>query len=191
MQHPILLASTSRYRRELLQRLGLPFRTEDPQLPEPELAGEAPRERALRLAVAKARAVAQRHPEALVIGSDQVCALGSKVLGKPGNAAANRAQLAELAGHTAIFYTAVAVVGVHAGIWQQHVDQTRCSVRSLSAAEIAAYVEAEKPFDCAGGFKSEGLGIGLFERIESEDPTALIGLPLIWLSGALRSLTAA
>jgi septum formation protein len=187
---PIWLASTSRYRRALLGRLGLPFDCEAPEVEEIRLPGEAPRTVAQRLALAKARAVAERHPAALVIGSDQVCALGETVFGKPCDAAAARAQLAQLSGRTAQFFTAVAVVGIHAGVWQQHVDETRCVFRPLSADEIAAYVEMEQPLDCAGSFKVEGLGISLFERIESQDPTALIGLPLIWTSSAMAAARA-
>ena len=187
---PIWLASTSRYRRELLGRLGLPFECEAPGVEETRLAGESPQALAQRLALAKARAVAERHPGALVIGSDQVCALGPRILGKPGNAEGARAQLAELSGRTAQFFTAVALVGVHAGIWKQHLDETRCVFRTLSADEIAAYVAAEQPFDCAGSFKAEGRGISLFERIESQDPTALIGLPLIWTSSAMAAARA-
>ncbi len=184
---PIWLASTSRYRRDLLGRLGLPFDCEAPGVEETRLPGEAPQALAQRLALEKARAVAERHPGALVIGSDQVCALGDRVLGKPGNAAGARAQLADLSGRTAQFFTAVAVVGIHAGLWKQHLDETRCVFRTLTAGEIELYVEAERPFDCAGSFKVEGLGITLFERIESQDPTALIGLPLIWTSSAMAA----
>lgn len=187
---PIWLASTSRYRRELLGRLGLPFECEAPDVAETRLPDESPQALAQRLALAKARAVAERHPDGLVIGSDQVCALGDRILGKPGNAAGARAQLAQLSGRTAQFFTAVAVVGMHAGIWKQHLDATRCVFRPLSAEEIAAYVAAEEPFDCAGSFKVEGRGISLFERIESQDPTALIGLPLIWTSSAMAAARA-
>lgn len=184
---PIWLASTSRYRRDLLGRLGLPFDCETPGVEETRLPGEAPPALAQRLALTKARAVAERHPGALVIGSDQVCALGDTVFGKPGSVDAARAQLAQLSGQTAVFFTAVAVVGIHAGVWKQHLDETRCVFRKLTPAEIAAYVEAERPLDCAGSFKVEGLGISLFERIESQDPTALIGLPLIWTSSAMAA----
>lgn len=187
---PFWLASTSRYRRELLGRLGLPFECEAPGVAETRLADESPRALAQRLALAKARAVAERHPGALVIGSDQVCALENRVFGKPGSVEAACAQLADLSGRTAHFFTAVAIVGLHAGIWKQHLDETRCVFRTLTAAEIAAYVEAERPLDCAGSFKVEGRGISLFERIESQDPTALIGLPLIWTSSAMAAARA-
>lgn len=183
---PVILASTSRYRRELLERLQIAFRCENPGVDESPLPQESPRDLAVRLALAKARAVAERQPQALVIGSDQVCATGAVVLGKPGTAAANRDQLRTLSGQTATFYTAVALISLEGGLWKQHVDETRCVLRALTAEEIAGYVDAEQPFDCAGGFKSEGLGITLFERIETLDPTALVGLPLIWTASVLR-----
>jgi septum formation protein len=183
---PLWLASTSRYRRTLLARLGVAFEVAAPSVVETRLPGEAPAELARRLAMAKARAVAEQHPDALVIGSDQVCALGDTVLGKPGDAAAARAQLAAQSGRVVTFHTAVALVGIAAGCWRQHLDETRCVFRVLDAAEIAAYVAAESPLDCAGSFKVEGLGIALFERVDSADPTALVGLPLIWVAQALR-----
>ena len=182
---PLILASTSPYRRELLSRLRLAFEPLAPQVAEEPLAGESPSDRALRLALAKAQAVAARHPQAIVIGSDQVAAAGERQLGKPGDAARCRAQLAALSGASATFYTACAVLGP--GTRAAHVDTTTVSFRTLSAPEIERYVAVEQPYDCAGGFKAEGLGIALFEWIESADPTALIGLPLIWLAGALRA----
>lgn len=187
---PLWLASTSRYRRELLERLGIGFHCEAPGIEEAPLAGEAPAALAARLALAKARAVAERHPEGLVIGSDQVCALDDRVLGKPGTAAAAREQLAAQSGRVVTFHTAVALVGLQAGCWRQHVDTTRCAFRSLAQREIDAYVADEQPLDCAGSFKIEGRGIALFERVESLDPTALIGLPLIWVAAALRAANA-
>lgn len=182
----LILASTSRYRRELLGRLGLPFLTESPGVDESAGHDASPAARAARLARAKAHAIAQRYPGALVIGSDQVAALGDSVLDKPGNADRCRAQLATLAGQTAIFYTACTLVGLEAGVERSHTDITRVVARALTPHEINRYVEREQPFDCAGGFKVEALGISLFERVESQDPTALVGLPLIWLAGALR-----
>lgn len=187
---PLWLASTSRYRRSLLARLGVEFQVEAPDTPEQRLPGEAPAAVAQRLALAKARAVAERHPDALVIGSDQVCALGDFILGKPGDAAAARAQLAAQSGRVVTFHTAVALVGIAAGYSRQHVDETRCVFRQLGAAEIAEYVDLEAPLDCAGSFKIEGRGIALFERVESVDPTALVGLPLIWVARALREVHA-
>jgi septum formation protein len=183
---PLILASTSPYRRELLGRLRLAFEPMPPGIPEEGVEGESPADRALRLALAKAQVIAGAHPGALVIGADQVAATGERVLGKPGDAAHCRAQLAFLSGRTARFYTACAVLGVGAGVRLAHVDTTTVVFRSLTAAEIGRYVACEQPFDCAGGFKAEGLGVALFECIESQDPTALIGLPLIWLAGALR-----
>jgi septum formation protein len=180
----LILASASPYRRELLARLGLAFEALAPGVSEAHLTGESPADRALRLALAKAQAVAQPHPEALVIGSDQVAAYGEEVLDKPGDAPRCRAQLAALSGRTARFYTACVVLG--AGVHVAHVDTTTVLFRALSAEEIERYVARERPFDCAGGFKAEALGVSLFECIESQDPTALIGLPLIWLAAALR-----
>jgi septum formation protein len=184
--HTLILASTSPYRRQLLERLGLEFETVAPEVTEGHLDGELAVDRAARLSVAKALAVAERYPDAVVIGSDQVAATGSRVLDKPGNAASNRAQLAALSGTSARFYTGCAVVKPAASVRLTHVDTTTVYFRALTTSEIARYVEREKPFDCAGGFKAEALGATLFESIETTDPTALIGLPLIWLSGALR-----
>jgi septum formation protein len=184
--HPLILASTSPYRRALLERFRLPFDTARPQVGEEHIAGETPADRAMRLAVAKAEAVAARHPDAVVIGSDQVAASGHKVLDKPGDAATCRAQLATLSGTDARFYTGCAVIGPAGGVRLVHLDTTTVFFRSLSGGEIERYVDREKPFDCAGGFKVDALGITLFESIESKDPTALIGLPLIWLACALR-----
>jgi len=183
---PLILASTSTYRRSLLERFGLPFETARPRVGEEHMAGEAPSDRALRLAVAKAEDVASRHPQAVIIGSDQVAAAGHNVLDKPGDAANCRAQLAMLSGTDARFYTACAVIGPAGSVRLVHLDTTTVFFRALSAKEIERYVEREKPFDCAGGFKAEALGVTLFESIESQDPTALIGLPLIWLACALR-----
>jgi septum formation protein len=184
--NPLILASTSPYRRMLLERFGLPFETVRPEVGEEYVAGESPSDRALRLAVAKAEAVVARHPGAVVIGSDQVAAAGHKVLDKPGDAATCRSQLATLSGTDARFYTGCAVIGPAGSVRLVHLDTTTVFFRSLSPKEIERYVEREKPFDCAGGFKVEALGITLFESVESTDPTGLIGLPLIWVAGALR-----
>ena len=183
---PLILASTSPYRRELLARLRLAFEALPPGVPEERIDGESPADHALRLALAKAQAVAARHPGALVIGADQVAAEGERLLGKPGDPGRCRAQLASLSGKTARFYTACAVLGVSAGVRRAHVDTTTVVFRSLTGDEIERYVANEQPYDCAGGFKAEALGIALLECIESQDPTALIGLPLIWLAGTLR-----
>jgi len=182
----LILASTSPYRRSLLERLGVPFITVPPGTPEDPVAGELPPDRAVRLAVAKAHAIAARRPDAVVIGSDQVAAVGGNILDKPGDAARCRAQLTSAGGSSARFHTACAVIAGRAGIRMVHIDTTTVFFRSLSQEEIGRYVERERPFDCAGGFRAEGLGISLFESIESKDPTALIGLPLIWLASALR-----
>ena len=189
--HPaplLVLASTSRYRHELLQRLGLPFESHAPEVDETPVAGEAAPERARRLAAAKARAVAARWPEAVVIGSDQVASVeqggGWEILRKPGTADRAQRQLAALSGRAACFDTAACVVAP--GLTQAHVDRTRVDFRALSAADIARYIAREPAFDCAGGFKCEGLGVSLMQRLQTEDPTALIGLPLIWLCEALR-----
>jgi septum formation protein len=182
----LILASTSVYRRELLARLGLPFETQAPGVNEAQVEGESPADRALRLALEKAGAVARLHPEAIVIGADQVAACSGRLLDKPGDAARSRTQLAALSGRTALFYTACAVLGGSGSVHLAHVDTTTVVFRQLSGAEIERYVARERPFDCAGAFRAEALGISLFEYIESRDPTALIGLPLIWLAAALR-----
>jgi septum formation protein len=182
----LILASTSVYRRELLARLGLPFEAVPPAVSEAHLAGESPADRALRLALEKAGAVARAYPQALVIGADQVAACVDQLLEKPGDAARCREQLATLSGRTALFYTACAVLGRGGTVHFAHIDTTMVAFRTLSSDEIERYVARERPFDCAGGFRAEALGISLFEYIESRDPTALIGLPLIWLADALR-----
>jgi septum formation protein len=183
---PLILASTSRYRAALLERFGLPFTSEDPRVEESTRKGETPRARAFRLAESKAEAIAVRFPNALVIGGDQVPATSTTILDKPGSAANCREQLKLLSGSTAEFYTACTVRCVEAGVKLSHVDTTAVKLRPLSDAEIDRYIEREKPFDCAGGFKAEALGITLFERIDTEDPTAIVGMPLIWLASALR-----
>lgn len=182
----LILASSSIYRRDLLQRLRLPFEALTPDIDETALPSEAPLERARRLALAKAGALATRHPDAVIIGSDQVAVCKGTMLDKPGSAQRCREQLQWLSGAAASFHTAVAVV--HAGQAQQFVDITTVYLRALDAAEIERYVAAEQPFDCAGGFRCEGLGISLFTRIVSEDPSALVGLPLIGVARALRQL---
>ncbi|HJR72585.1 MAG TPA: Maf family nucleotide pyrophosphatase [Luteimonas sp.] len=180
----LILASTSPYRRELLARLGLPFGTVSPQVDEAPIPGEAPPETARRLAAAKAAAVVAREPDAWVIGSDQIAELDGSALGKPGGREAAIAQLSAMSARAVRFATAVTL---QRGEERFHaLDSTLVRFRPLSAEEIARYVDAEQPFDCAGSFKSEGLGIALFDAIESRDPTALIGLPLIAVAGLLR-----
>lgn len=180
----LVLASTSPYRRELLARLRLPFDTVRPEVDEAALAGESPTALALRLAVAKAGAVAALHPGTRVIGSDQVADFDGAAVGKPGRRGAAIAQLEAMSGSTVAFRTAVAVAS--AGSVASALDTTVVRFRRLRRAEIERYVDLEQPFDCAGSFKSEGLGITLFESIESRDPTALIGLPLLETIRLLR-----
>lgn len=180
----LVLASTSRYRRELLERLGLPFACERPEVDETPEAGEPPARLVERLARAKAEAVAGRHPRACVIGSDQVADLDGTPLGKPGDAGAAVAQLLAMSGREVAFRTAVAVVAP--GIARVATDVTVVRFRRLHRDEVARYVDRERPLDCAGSFKSEGLGIALFDAIETRDPTALVGLPLIATAGLLR-----
>ena len=184
---PLLLGSTSVYRRELLQRLRLPFTVAAPAVDETPLPGEPPAQLAQRLALAKAHAVATLHPEAVVIGSDQVADLAGQPLGKPGDHARATAQLQRMRGHTVVFHTAVAVVCHASGFVQTDLAPVRVRFRELSDAEIERYLRAEQPYDCAGSAKSEGLGISLLEAIDSDDPTALIGLPLIRTCRLLRA----
>ena len=184
---PLILASTSRYRRELLARLALPFETAAPDVDETPRAGEAPRELALRLALEKAQAVAARKPQAIVIGSDQVADLHGQPLGKPGTHERAAAQLARMSGQTVLFHTAVAVVQASRGFAQSSLATVTVRFRTLDAATIERYLLAEQPYDCAGSAKSEGLGIALLQAIESDDPTALIGLPLIRTAQLLRA----
>ena len=183
-QRPLILASTSRYRRELLERLRLKFSTVPPEVDETPLPGEAPAALAQRLALAKAQAVARAHPHAVVIGSDQVADLQGQCLGKPGQHERAVAQLRAMRGRDVIFQTAVALVAP--GLVQQDLAQVRVRFRDLSDEEIERYLHAEQPYDCAGSAKSEGLGIALLDAIDSDDPTALIGLPLIRTCRLLR-----
>jgi septum formation protein len=176
---PLVLGSTSPYRRELLSRLHLPFQTAAPEVDETERPGESPLELARRLALAKARAVAVQFPEAVVIGSDQVADLAGEALGKPGTHERAVAQLRRMSGRSVIFHTAVAVVCAASGFEQLEVAPVRVAFRNLSDAEIESYLLAERPYDCAGSARSEGLGIALLDAIDSDDPTALVGLPLI------------
>lgn len=187
MPPPLLLASTSRYRALLLERLGLPFGVQAPDVDEAYLPRESPAARALRLARAKADAVWHRQPGACVIGSDQVAVVGRRILDKPGDATRCREQLRAASSRRVAFHTAVVVVGPGERSVQAHVDLTRVRFRALTDREISRYVELEQPFDCAGGFRSEGLGVALFESLDTHDPAALVGLPLIWLAGALRA----
>ena len=183
----LVLASTSAYRKMLLERFHVPFDTDRPETEETPLPGEAPAATAERLAVEKARAVAARWPDALIIGSDQVAYLGSEVFGKPGTEARAIAQLQRMRGQTVVFHTALAVLNTRTGHLQVEGIPTQVRFRNLSDDEIRRYVAKEQPLDCAGSAKSEGLGITLLDAMPGEDPTALIGLPLIALSRMLRA----
>lgn len=183
----LVLGSTSPYRRELLQRLQIPFEVSAPDVDETPRAGESPRDLALRLSLDKALAVAARFPQAVVIGSDQVADLHGQPLGKPGNHVRAVAQLRQMRGQTVVFQTALSVVCLESGFQQTDLAAVRVQFRLLSDAEIEAYLHAEQPYDCAGSAKSEGLGISLLDAIESDDPTALVGLPLIRTCRMLRA----
>lgn len=184
---PLVLGSTSRYRRELLNRLQLPFEIASPQVDEAARPGEGPRALALRLALEKARAVAARFPEAVVIGSDQVADLDGDAIGKPGTHDRAVEQLRRMRGRSVVFQTAVAVVCEASGFSQVDLAAVRVRFRDLRDDEIEAYLRAERPYDCAGSARSEGLGICLLDSIDSDDPTALIGLPLIRTCRMLRA----
>ena len=183
----LVLGSTSRYRRELMQRLCIPFDVAAPDVDETPQDGESPHDLACRLALAKARAVAALHPDAVVIGSDQVADLGGEPLGKPGTHERAVAQLQRMRGQTVVFQTAVAVVCQDTGFAQTDLAAVRVVFRNLSDAEIETYLRTEQPYDCAGSAKSEGLGIALLESINNDDPTALVGLPLIRTCRMLRA----
>lgn len=178
-QRQLLLGSTSPYRRELLARLRIPFEVAAPEVDETAYPSETPKQLACRLAMAKARAVAARFPSHVVIGSDQVADLDGLALGKPGDHARAVLQLQQMRGQTVVFQTAVAVVCRDSGFAQMDLAQVQVKFRDLSDAQIEAYLLAEMPYDCAGSAKSEGLGIALLERIDNDDPSALVGLPLI------------
>ncbi len=175
----LILGSTSRYRRDLLERLRIPFTVEAPDVDETPLPLETPQQMACRLAMSKARAVAAKFPDCIVIGSDQVADLEGQALGKPGNHARALVQLQAMRGKVVVFQTAVAVVCQQSGFEQLDLAQVKVTFRDLSDAQIEAYLRAETPYDCAGSAKSEGLGIALLASIENDDPTALVGLPLI------------
>ena len=187
LPRPLILGSTSPYRRELLQRLRLPFEVVRPEVDETPHAGELPVALAQRLAMEKALAVARQHPQAVVIGSDQVADLDGEPLGKPGTHERAVAQLQRVRGHTVVFQTAVAVVCIESGFAEQALAQVKVQFRQLSDAAIETYLRAEEPYDCAGSAKSEGLGIALLEQIDNQDPSALVGLPLIHTCRLLRA----
>ena len=183
----LILGSTSPYRRELLSRLRIPFSVQSPEVDETPLDGERPMQLAQRLALAKAKAVAEKNPNAVVIGSDQVADLNGMSLGKPGNFERAMAQLRQMSGQTVVFQTALAVVCLDSGFEQADLASVRVQFRVLTDAEIEVYLQREKPYDCAGSAKSEGLGIALLESIANDDPTALVGLPLIRTCNLLRA----
>ena len=186
-QRALILGSTSRYRRELLERLRVPFDVVSPDVDETPLAGEAPQALATRLALAKAKAVAAQHPHAVVIGSDQVADLHGEPLGKPGTHERAVLQLQRMRGQTVVFQTAVSVVCLDSRFEKTELAQIKVRFRDLSDAEIEAYLRAEEPYNCAGSAKSEGLGISLISNMRGDDPNALIGLPLIKLITMLQN----
>ena len=183
----IVLASSSRYRRELLQRLGLPFESWSPEVDESALPSEPPRETAIRLARAKAMAGARKFPKAWVIGSDQVADLDGRHIGKPGTFENARRQLRDVSGHSVLFHTALCVLNARMERRHERLVTTEVAFRRLSDTEIDRYLEREHALDCAGSAKSEGLGVALLSRMHGEDPTALVGLPLIALASMLRA----
>ena len=184
----LILASASAYRKALLDRLGVAFEQRSPEIDERRLPSESPLDLAQRLAVEKAQVIVASADEACVIGSDQVAAIDDIILPKPGNISRAREQLLQCSGSRVAFYTAVAVIDAESQNTWQHTDTTTVVFRTLDSDGIDRYLQREQPFDCAGSFKAESLGIALLERIESSDPTALIGLPLIWLADVLRKV---
>ncbi len=182
----LVLASTSRYRRELLERLGMPFSVEAPDIDEAPLSGEPAAGVARRLALGKALTIAGQRPLSIVIGSDQVADLNGRIIGKPGSHEAATRQLRAMQGQAVVFHTAVAVVCMATAFEAVEVVTVRAQFRTLSTTDIERYLRIERPYDCAGSAKVEGLGIVLMERVESDDPTALIGLPLIQTCKLLR-----
>lgn len=183
----LVLASGSRYRKELLKRLGVPFKVWSPDVDETPLPGELPRDTALRLARAKAQAGGKRFSQAWIVGSDQVADLDGTAIGKPGNLENARRQLRRLSGHSVLFHTALCVWNARLERGHERIVTTDVYFRRLTDIEIDRYLEREGAFDCAGSARSEGLGISLLSRLGGEDPTALIGLPLIALSAMLRA----
>lgn len=183
----LVLASTSAYRRMLLERLSIPFTVARPDIDESPLSGESPAATAERLAAEKARAVARDWPDALIIGSDQVAHMGNEIFGKPGTEARAIEQLQRMSGQTVVFHTALALLNTRSGHVQIEDVPTSVRFRTLGDDEIRRYVAKERPLDCAGSAKSEGLGIALLDALSGDDPTALIGLPLIALCRMLRA----
>jgi len=186
MFQSLVLASTSRHRRTLLERFGIPFTSSGPHVDETPLPDEDPIALVHRLARAKAQAVAERFPDSVIIGADQVGVLGKTIVGKPGTLERCIEQLKASSGQRLVFHTGVHVLDSRSGKQESYVEPTNVVFRKLGDEEIRRYVDREKPLDCAGSAQAEALGIALLERLESQDPTTIIGLPLIWLSGALR-----
>jgi septum formation protein len=183
----LVLASTSPYRKELLERLHLSFEISSPNVDETEVDGETPEQLVKRLAELKARAVVDTYPDALIIGSDQVAVLNNQILGKPGNHETAVQQLTNASGNKVLFLTGLCLLNSATGKAQTSVDEFSVTFRQLSASQIEKYLQSEKPYDCAGSFKSEGLGISLFKKMEGNDPNVLIGLPLITLINMLSA----
>jgi septum formation protein len=182
----LILASASPYRRELLERIVATFDVAPSSVDESPAQDEQPDGLAQRLASAKAASIASANPDAVVIGSDQVASYAGNILGKPGNHANAAKQLLACSGRPVIFYTAVSVVCESHGFVEHHTDITTVNFRTLTATEIDRYLKHDQPWDCAGSFRAESLGVTLFESIDNKDPSAIIGLPLIWLAGSLR-----
>lgn len=183
----LILASSSPHRRDLLKRLAIPFSSHSPGIDESPRPGEAPRALALRLACAKAKALKGHNPDSLIIGSDQVAVCDGRLVSKPNDREAAFAQLLALSGRQVDFHTGLALLNTQTGRLQVDCTPSRVSLRDLNPIQIGRYLQAEQPYDCAGSFKSEGLGIALIRKLESEDPTALIGLPLIRLVAMLEA----
>ena len=187
MKKQLVLGSTSPFRKELLQRFNLEFNTDKPEIDETPLANESPQDYVKRLSLEKARVVARRHPDALVIGSDQCAILDGQIRGKPGNHLNAVKQLSESSGKRVSFLTGLCLFDSNDNSYQLDLVPYHVDFRELTNIEIESYLQAERPYNCAGSFKSEGLGITLFKRLQGDDPTSLIGLPLIRLSGMLRN----
>ncbi|MDQ2075670.1 nucleoside triphosphate pyrophosphatase [Marinimicrobium sp. ABcell2] len=184
---PLILASSSPYRRQLLERLGLPFSSQSPDVDERPAPGEPAKALVKRLAEAKARALSEAHPGKLIIGSDQVAVLDGQILGKPGNFERARAQLLAASGRSVEFLTGLCLLNTDTGTCHVHCEPFRVHFRDLSPQQVEMYIKKEEPYDCAGSFKAEGLGIRLFQALEGRDPNALIGLPLIALIDLLQT----
>ena len=182
----LILASSSKYRKLLLQRYGIPFDCQSPEIDESPFPGESPAELVARLATQKAKTISKENPQAIVIGSDQMAVFNGQIVGKPGSYEVALEQLTGFSGQLVEFLTAVSVQSHHIQFREQHTDSTRVRFRTLEQEEIERYLQKEKPFDCDGAFKAESLGVVLFESISSEDPTALVGLPLIRTAAMLR-----